>query len=80
MKKFVNQVDQLLAESLQGLAAAHADLLALLAENPNPSEAEIRHGLEGNICRCTGYHNIVLSVRKAAELLEAGAQPEPVAR
>jgi carbon-monoxide dehydrogenase small subunit len=39
---------------------------ALLKENPDPSEAEIRHGLEGNICRCTGYHNIVKSVRAAA--------------
>ncbi len=54
--------------------------VALLAENPKPSDAEIRHGLEGNICRCTGYHNIVLSVRKAAEMLETGAQPEPIAR
>lgn len=39
---------------------------ALLKENPDPSEAEIRHGLEGNICRCTGYHNIVKAVRAAA--------------
>jgi carbon-monoxide dehydrogenase small subunit len=54
--------------------------VALLAENPHPSDGEIRHGLEGNICRCTGYQNIVLSVRKAAEMLEAGAQPEPIAR
>jgi carbon-monoxide dehydrogenase small subunit len=54
--------------------------VALLADNPAPSDTEIRHGLEGNICRCTGYHNIVLSVRKAAEMLEAGAQPEPIAR
>ena len=54
--------------------------VALLADNPDPSDAEIRHGLEGNICRCTGYHNIVLSVLKAAEMLETGAQPEPIAR
>ncbi|MEZ4563848.1 MAG: (2Fe-2S)-binding protein [Thermomicrobiales bacterium] len=54
--------------------------VALLADNPHPRDDEIRHGLEGNICRCTGYHNIVLSVRKAAEMLEAGAQPEPIAR
>ena len=40
---------------------------ALLAENPKPTEAEIRHYLEGNICRCTGYHNIVKSVLHAAE-------------
>ena len=39
---------------------------ALLAENPNPSEPEIRHYLEGNICRCTGYHNIVKSVLAAS--------------
>ncbi len=38
----------------------------LLAENPNPSEDEIRHGLEGNLCRCTGYHNIVRAVQAAA--------------
>jgi carbon-monoxide dehydrogenase small subunit len=41
----------------------------LLSENPNPSEAEIREGLEGNLCRCTGYHNIVKSVSYAAELM-----------
>ena len=38
----------------------------LLAENPHPTEAEVRHGLEGNLCRCTGYHNIVKSVLDAA--------------
>ena len=38
----------------------------LLADNPKPTEAEIRAGLEGNICRCTGYHNIVRAVRQAA--------------
>ena len=42
----------------------------LLNENPNPTEAEIREGLEGNLCRCTGYHNIVKSVQRAAELME----------
>jgi aerobic carbon-monoxide dehydrogenase small subunit len=41
--------------------------VSLLAENPNPSEEEIRHGLEGNLCRCTGYHNIVRAVQAAAE-------------
>ncbi|MFN3723929.1 MAG: (2Fe-2S)-binding protein [Paracoccaceae bacterium] len=45
---------------------------ALLAENPQPSEAEVRHGLEGNICRCTGYHNIVKAVL-AASGQDAGA-------
>jgi len=39
---------------------------SLLAENPSPSEAEIRHALEGNLCRCTGYHNIVAAVLAAA--------------
>ncbi len=38
----------------------------LLNDNPNPSEAEIREGLEGNLCRCTGYHNIVRAVQHAA--------------
>ena len=38
----------------------------LLKENPNPSEQEIRLGLEGNLCRCTGYHNIVKAVQHAA--------------
>jgi carbon-monoxide dehydrogenase small subunit len=45
---------------------------ALLDENPSPSEGEIRAYLEGNICRCTGYHNIVKSIQAAAETLKAG--------
>ena len=40
--------------------------VALLRDNPDPSEAEVREGLEGNLCRCTGYHNIVRAVRAAA--------------
>ena len=40
--------------------------VSLLQENPNPSEKEIRRGLEGNLCRCTGYHNIVRAVEAAA--------------
>ena len=40
--------------------------VSLLNENPNPSEEEIRLGLEGNLCRCTGYHNIVRAVQAAA--------------
>ncbi|MEW6475218.1 MAG: (2Fe-2S)-binding protein [Actinomycetota bacterium] len=40
--------------------------VSLLAEVPNPTEAEIRSGLEGNLCRCTGYHNIVKAVLAAA--------------
>jgi len=42
---------------------------ALLAENNSPTEAEIRHHLDGNICRCTGYHNIVKSIQAAASAL-----------
>ncbi len=41
--------------------------LDLLKRNPNPSESEIRHALEGNYCRCTGYHNIVKSIQYAAK-------------
>ena len=51
---------------------------ALLREDPNPDEPTIRHALEGNLCRCTGYHNIVRSVQAAAGKLGAGAQPEPL--
>jgi carbon-monoxide dehydrogenase small subunit len=40
--------------------------------NPNPSDDDIRHGLEGNLCRCTGYHNIVKSVQAAAESMAGG--------
>lgn len=46
----------------------------LLSENPNPTEAEIREGLEGNLCRCTGYHNIVKSVAYAADLIGGSAK------
>jgi len=46
-----------------GMIMACADLLE---NNSNPSEDEIRHGLEGNFCRCTGYHNIVKAVQHAA--------------
>ena len=51
-----------------GMIMAAADLLRT---NPDPSEQEIRDGLEGNLCRCTGYENIVRAVRRAAE---AGAR------
>jgi carbon-monoxide dehydrogenase small subunit len=44
------------------IMAAHE----LLKHNPKPSDEEIRHGLEGNMCRCTGYQNIVRAVREAA--------------
>lgn len=41
--------------------------MSLLDETPNPSEHQVRHGLEGNLCRCTGYHNIVKAVLSVAE-------------
>jgi carbon-monoxide dehydrogenase small subunit len=41
--------------------------VGLLSENPDPTEAQVREGLEGNLCRCTGYHNIVRAVLAAAE-------------
>jgi carbon-monoxide dehydrogenase small subunit len=43
----------------------------LLADNPTPTEEEVRHGLEGNLCRCTGYHNIVKAVLDAAKVKAA---------
>jgi carbon-monoxide dehydrogenase small subunit len=46
---------------------------ALLARNSHPTEDEVRHGLEGNLCRCTGYHNIVKSVLDAASKMGAQA-------
>lgn len=47
--------------------------VSLLERNPNPSEEEIRHELEGNFCRCTGYQNIVRAVQYAANKLNASA-------
>jgi aerobic carbon-monoxide dehydrogenase small subunit len=58
------------------MAAKH-----LLERNPNPTEQEIRLGLEGNLCRCTGYHNIVKSIQSAAKVMAPGAErraPAPV--
>src|SRR5256712_12699684 len=53
----------------------------LLARNPSPSDALIRHAIEGNLCRCTGYHNIVNAIRSAsAEMRQsAGARPKVAA-
>jgi carbon-monoxide dehydrogenase small subunit len=48
---------------------------SLLAENPRPTEQEVREGLEGNFCRCTGYHNIVRAVLAAAGRLPAAQAP-----
>ena len=42
----------------------------LVTKNPNATEAEIRHGLEGNLCRCTGYHNIVKAVQAGAAAMK----------
>jgi carbon-monoxide dehydrogenase small subunit len=50
-------------------------LIPFLDENPDPSEAEIRHALSGNLCRCTGYQNIVAAVRLAAEKLQGAPLP-----
>jgi carbon-monoxide dehydrogenase small subunit len=48
-----------------------------LNNNPRPTDEEIRHGLEGNICRCTGYQNIVEAVKHAAKAMPAAeAKPE----
>jgi aerobic carbon-monoxide dehydrogenase small subunit len=54
-----------------GMIMASADLLA---RNPDPSEHEIREALAGNLCRCTGYHNIVKAVGDAAAAVQAGAK------
>jgi carbon-monoxide dehydrogenase small subunit len=51
----------------------------LLAENADPSEQEVRHALEGNLCRCTGYHNIVKSVLDAAKTKSATVAGQPEA-
>ena len=53
-----------------GMIMVAADLLA---RNADPTDDEIRHAIEGNICRCTGYHNIVAAIREAAAVTRAGA-------
>ena len=65
-----------------GMIMAATDLLE---RNPDPSEHEVRHGLEGNLCRCTGHHNIVQAVLEAAkaprtERVDAPPPPKPEAR
>jgi carbon-monoxide dehydrogenase small subunit len=47
--------------------------VGLLQENPHPTDEEIRHGLEGNLCRCTGYQNIVQAIQAAAATMSGGA-------
>ncbi len=46
----------------------------LLQENPNPTDAEIRAGIAGNLCRCTGYQNIVKAIRAAADQLSTAKE------
>ena len=53
-----------------GMIMTAADLLA---HNPDPTDDEIRHAIEGNFCRCTGYHNIVIAIRAAAAAMRDGA-------
>jgi carbon-monoxide dehydrogenase small subunit len=48
-------------------------IVSLIKENPSPTETEVRQGLEGNICRCTGYHNIVKAALSAAASSNEGA-------
>ncbi len=57
-----------------GMIMAGADLLR---RNPDPSEEEVRRALEGNLCRCTGYHNIVKAIRDAAKTGDTGRVDEP---
>jgi aerobic carbon-monoxide dehydrogenase small subunit len=57
-----------------GMIMAAADLLQ---RNPDPTEEEVRHGLEGNLCRCTGYHNIVRAVLDAAKAGTSGTVEVP---
>jgi aerobic carbon-monoxide dehydrogenase small subunit len=52
--------------------------VSLLTRNPHPSDAEIREQLEGNLCRCTGYQNIVAAVRSASEKMAAPGTAQPV--
>ena len=52
--------------------------LDLVKNNPNPTEREIREYLEGNLCRCTGYHNIVLAIAEGAAVMRGEAPPPNV--
>jgi aerobic carbon-monoxide dehydrogenase small subunit len=56
-----------------GMIMAAADLLT---RNPDPTEEEVRHGIAGNLCRCTGYHNIVKAILDAARTQREGRMPE----
>ena len=65
----ITSVDVSAAHGAPGVIAA-ADLLR---DNPNPTEQEVREGLEGNLCRCTGYQNIVRAVMRAASASQGAA-------
>lgn len=52
--------------------------MALLDEHPDPDDDTIRHGIEGNICRCTGYNSILESVHDAARRIQRGDTPQPI--
>jgi aerobic carbon-monoxide dehydrogenase small subunit len=49
----------------------------LLGDNPDPTEEEVRHGIEGNLCRCTGYQNIVRAIQDAAQKMKPGVGAVP---
>jgi carbon-monoxide dehydrogenase small subunit len=49
----------------------------LVKDNPSPTEDEVREGIEGNLCRCTGYQNIVRAVQQAAAEMRSGAGQSP---
>jgi carbon-monoxide dehydrogenase small subunit len=57
-----------------GMIMAAVDLLQ---RTPQPTDEQIRTGLDGNLCRCTGYHNIVKAVKAAAEKMAGGVQAQP---
>ncbi|MHB8399557.1 MAG: (2Fe-2S)-binding protein, partial [Candidatus Limnocylindrales bacterium] len=57
-----------------GMIMAAADLLG---RNADPTDDEIRHAIQGNICRCTGYQNIVIAIRAAGEAVRSGASLAP---
>jgi aerobic carbon-monoxide dehydrogenase small subunit len=59
-----------------GMIMASIDLLR---DNPDPSEDEVREGIEGNLCRCTGYQNIIRAVQQAAAEMRGSAAPAPEA-
>ena len=70
-QKFIDHVALQCGICTPGLLIASK---ALLDENPDPTEEEIRYGLAGNLCRCTGYHKVVEAVQDAAREMRAGAK------